>query len=123
MILTTINNPLDKNKTMKNNRNPEKNKQGKRSDKDNKHTISVKYLDSLVPKYNEIIADSLEDAIEFAKKLDDNPDRDYVIFDKFQRIVVSKIRDKRKEYKHHKESHGHGNGHGKGHDDHDDMYA
>lgn len=115
---------------MKRDQKPEKNKQGKRSDNDNKHTISVKYLDSLVPKYNEIIADSLEDAIEYAKNLDDNPKRDYVIFDKFQRIVVSKIHDKRKEYEHHKESHGkgheeHGNGHGYGHDhhDHDDMYA
>jgi len=104
-----------------------------------KHTISVKYLDSIIPKINEIIADSLEDALAFAKNLNDNPNRDYVVYDKFQRIVASKIRDERKEYKHQKEQdkekkhgHGHGNGHGNGHghghghhdhDDDDDMYA
>lgn len=109
---------------MKNeNQKPEKNKQGKLQKTENKHIISVKYLDRLIPKYNEIIADSLEDALDFAKKLDDNPDRDYIIYDRFQRIVASKIRDKRKEYKHHKESHGKGHDNEHDHHDHDDMYA
>lgn len=114
----------------KKNQKPEKLNQGKRSREENKHIVSVKYLDSIVPKYNEIVADSLEEAIEFAKKLDDNENRDYIIYDRFQRIVASKIHDQRKQYKHHKESHGkghqeHGNGHGHGHEhhDHDDMYA
>jgi len=112
-----------------------------------KHIISVKYLDSIIPKVNEIIADSLEDALAFAKNLDDNPNRGYVIYDRFQRIVASKLRDGKKEYKHQKEQekkqekekekdrehegHGHGHGHHHGHhhghdnhdDDDDDMYA
>lgn len=45
--------------------------------------ISVKYLDSIIPKVNDIIADSLEDALAFAKNLDDNPNRDYIIYDRF----------------------------------------
>ena len=128
----------------------QRNKNG-RKDLSDKHTINVKYLDSIIPKFNDIIADSLEDALAFAKNLDDNPNRDYVIYDKFQRIVASKIRDERKEYKHQKEEdkkekrryrdddregrehghghhhgHHHGNGHGHHHghdDDDDDMYA